>query len=42
MIKMIEIPYQALTLEEAIYLLEEQGGHFDARGFVMLEEGNRR
>ena len=34
---MLSVPYEALTLEEAIYLLETGGGYFDARGSVVLE-----
>ena len=37
---MIAIPYPAVKLDEALFILKEQGGYFDARGFVMLTEEN--
>lgn len=40
----IKVPYCALTLKEALYLLleedEQSEGHFDSKGFVMLDEGD--
>jgi len=33
----IEIPWQAITVEEADYLLRANGGYIDSRGFVVLE-----
>jgi hypothetical protein len=40
---MLKIPSTALTLEEAIYLLEHhrEGGYFDATGVVVLFEADR-
>ena len=35
---MLEIPYTALSLNEAFYLLENNEGYFDARGEVVIEE----
>ena len=35
----MKIPYEILSLEEAIYLLETIGGYFDGdKGVIVLEE----